>query len=406
MPWQDRIKEGSYTSPSGVFSSFLFENLTKAVTKKTTAFNFPDFDGTFVQDLGNTGRRYPMRLIFSGSDYDEEMDVFEELLLEKGIGVLDHPFYGRIDVVPFGQVTRRDDLKDAGNQGILEVTFWETVDLVFPFKQTDPEAEIELSISNYNLAQSEDFEELLDVDKVVDKNTFKSQYLATVNQVKAGLKVVSDTQAEVQQVVDEVFDSINLGIDTLIGAPLTLAFQTSILLQTPARALTLISDKLSAYGSLFDSLTGTDQTTKNGYANINLSASGAVTGSVISAISGDFSTRPDALVAAESILKQLDDLVAWQDKALVSLGIIDTGGSYQKLKDAVTLTAGFLVQISFSLKQERRMILTRNRTVIDLTVELYGSLEGDNLDRFISTNNLTGDEIIELPKGFNAVYFV
>ena len=413
MAWQDRIKGGSYTSPSGVVATFLLENITKAVTKKTTAFNFPDFPGTFVQDLGHTGRRYPMRLIFTGTDYDEEMDVFESLLLETGIGILDHPFYGRIEVIPFGEISRRDDLKTAGNQGILEVAFWETVDLIFPFRQMDPQAQIEEAISDFNQAQADDFAEAIDLESVVDQNGFKSKYLDAIDKAQSALRVVSETQAAVQQVVDEVVDSINLGIDTLIGQPLTLAFQTLILLQTPARAFALIKDKLSAYKNLFESMTGSDSTTKNGFTRTNLLASGVVTGSIVSAITnadvdggeGGFTTRPEALQAAEAILQQMDDLVVWQDTALVGLEIIDTGGAYQLLREAVSLTAGFLVEISFSLKQERRMVLTRNRTVIDLAHEFYGDIDG-KLDFFIETNNLNGDEILEVLKGFNAVYFV
>ena len=52
MAWQDRIVEAAYTSPSGERLTFDYENVSKSVEKKTTAFEFPDADGTFVQDLG------------------------------------------------------------------------------------------------------------------------------------------------------------------------------------------------------------------------------------------------------------------------------------------------------------------------------------------------------------------
>ncbi len=84
---------------------------------------------------------------------------------------------------------------------------------------------------------------------------------------------------------------------------------------------------------------------------------------------------------------------------------IDTGGAYQQLQDAVALTAGFLVEISFSLKQERVIILDRNRTIIDLAAELYGSID-DQLDFLISSNDLSGSEILELPRGREIVYYV
>ena len=87
------------------------------------------------------------------------------------------------------------------------------------------------------------------------------------------------------------------------------------------------------------------------------------------------------------------------------MGLIDTGEAYQQLQDAVALTLGFLVQISFDLKQERTIIIDRPRTIVDLCYELYGSID-DQLDFFIMSNDLTGDEILELPQGREVRYYV
>ena len=55
MAWNDRLHEAAYNSPSGVRILFDYENVRKSFDKKTTAFNFPDADGTFIQDLGHSG---------------------------------------------------------------------------------------------------------------------------------------------------------------------------------------------------------------------------------------------------------------------------------------------------------------------------------------------------------------
>jgi len=49
--------------------------------------------------------------------------------------------------------------------------------------------------------------------------------------------------------------------------------------------------------------------------------------------------------------------------------------------------------------------LSRDRTIIDLVGELYGNID-DELDFFINSNNLSGNEILELPKGKEIVYYV
>jgi hypothetical protein len=62
------------------------------------------------------------------------------------------------------------------------------------------------------------------------------------------------------------------------------------------------------------------------------------------------------------------------------------------------------VYISFSLRQEFMITLQRPRTVIDLCAELYGSVD-DYLDFFITSNNLTGDDIMELQRGKEIKYY-
>lgn len=86
------------------------------------------------------------------------------------------------------------------------------------------------------------------------------------------------------------------------------------------------------------------------------------------------------------------------------MATVDTGELYQPLQQAAALSAGFLVANSFNLAQERRVVLGRPRTLLDAVAEFYGELD-NRFDFFISTNSLSGDEIIELPRGFELVYY-
>lgn len=85
--------------------------------------------------------------------------------------------------------------------------------------------------------------------------------------------------------------------------------------------------------------------------------------------------------------------------------LVDTGESYAALQNAGALASGYLVEYSFSLIQERRLVLGRARTIIDLAGQLYGTVD-DKLDAMIDTNGLSGDEIIEVPAGREIVYYV
>lgn len=414
MAWNDRIREAAYTSPGGTRLTFGYENVRKAVDKKTTGFEFPDADGTFVQDLGRSGRRYPLRVFFWGDDYDQEAEAFEAALLERGTGKLEHPIYGTVDVVPFGTITRRDDLKTSANQAVVEVTFWETIGLIYPAAQVDPASSVLSAVEEYNAAASEEFNDVTSLGSAVEQATFKNSYQALLDTASSGLQAIADVQDDVRSQFDAIVDSINQGIDILVAQPLTLAFQTTQLIQSPARALANIEARLDAYGNLATSIIsgdgavsmpGNDSRNSNEFHTNDLYASTYVTASVVSVVNNQFITKTEALQAAEVVLTQLEDVTNWRDENFQSLGEVDTGAGYQKLQEAVALTAGFLVEISFSLKQERSIVLDRNRTIVDLAAELYGSVD-DQLDFLINSNDLSGSEILELPKGREIVYYV
>jgi prophage DNA circulation protein len=414
MSWQDRLSEAAYTTPSGQRLVFVYENVRKSFNKKTSAFEFPDAIGTFIQDNGRSGRRLPLRIFFSGDDYDLEATTFEDGLAEPGRGKLEHPIYGTIDVVPFGIIGRRDDLKTAANQAVLEVTFWETIDLLFPSAQTDPGSEVLTAVDEYNTAEAEQFEEVLDIDTVTEEVTLKNRYQLVLDIAQSALQNIANAQDDVQRKFNAVFDSINTGIDILIQDPLTLAFQTTILLQTPARADTSIRARLDAYSNLVNTIItgenairtpGNDSQEANAFQNDDLFVSTLVTGAIVSVVNNQFETKTEALSAAEEILNLANTVTVWRDANYESLDLIDTGSAYQQFQEAVALTAGFLVEISFSLKQERSIVLTHDRTIIDVVAELYGVVD-EQLDFFIASNNLTGTEILELPKGKEVRYFV
>jgi prophage DNA circulation protein len=377
------------------------------VELKTTAFDFPDADGTYIQGNGHTGLRVPMRIFFWGDDYDLAANAFLEILLERGVFKLEHPIYGVIDVLPFGEVARRDDLKTAGNQAIFQVSFWQTTGLVYPTVQGDPGSAVLTAVQEYNAALAAEFQEGIELNSSVDEATLKNRYNALLGNMQGGLQAIADTQANVMQQFDTVIASINQGIDVLVGDPLTLAFQTTIALQAPARARTSILARLDAYRNLAAGIIGgAAPANKNEFLTNDLYAASYVTGSVVSTVNNDFFSKSEALSAADELLSQLADVIVWRDQNYQDLELIDTGASYQQLQEAVAIAAGFLVDISFSLKQERSIILDRDRALQDIVAELYGNVDDATIDFFITSNELTGSEIIELPRGRKIVYYV
>lgn len=414
MPWPDRIREAAIVSPLGVRTVFDFEDVSKTLDKNGASFDFPDANGTYVQGLGHSGWRYPLRIFFWGDDYDQQADTFETAFLESGIFILEHPMYGVIDTVPLGTFTRRDDLKTAANQAVFEFVLFETIGLVYPSAQEDPGSAVLSAVSEYNDAAALEFSDITSLDTAVEKATLKGSFLAFLDRTKSGLQSVADVQEDVQTQFNAITDSINQGIDVLISDPLTLAFQTVLMIQAPARAAANIKARLSAYSDLASAIIsgdganvspGLDSTNANEFHTRDLYASTYVSGSILSVVNTTFENKPDAIAAAEAILQQFEDIQAWRDTNFDSLEEIDEGVAYQQLQEAVAIAAGFLVEISFTLKQERRLVLESPRNFVELVAELYGETD-DKFDFFITSNNLTGSEIIEIPRGREIVYYI
>ncbi|MDZ7922706.1 MAG: DNA circularization N-terminal domain-containing protein [Marinagarivorans sp.] len=403
MSWIERIRQAAYTSPSGVRTVFLYEDLSKSIEKKTTAFDFADADGTYVQDRGLRGQRYPMRLYIAGADYDLTALAFEQSLEEAGAGLLEHPIDGSINAIAFGVITRNDALATAANQAVFDVEFWETLINIYPISQLDPAAAVSASIAEFNESSALQLEQNAKIGGPVERTNFKSRYQALLSSASSVLSPIAAAQENVQEQFDSINSSINQGIDTLVSDPLTLAFQTVLLIQSPARASALIVDRLRAYRNLAAQIV--DGFGSDDIASADLYATAYVSGSVVSVINNQFTTKTDALAAAQELLAQFDEVVAWRDESYADSGIIDTGLAYKKLQDAVSLAAGYLVYISFTLKQERAIVLDRDRTIIDLCAELYGNID-EQLDFIIQSNSLTGSEILELRRGRRIVYYI
>jgi hypothetical protein len=434
MAWEDNITQAAYTSPSGLVFTASFEDLSKEIEKKTTAFNFPDVDGTYVQDLGKKGRRYPMRWIFWGEEYDQDAEAFDDAIEEKGRGILQHPLYGTFDVIPFGTIKRRDDLVSAANQAVYDIVFYETIDIVFPVSELAAENAMEEGFSEASTTTAENYEDSLSVDTAQETTGFIDSAKAGLRKIKKEMAGIAATTAEIERQFNDVANLAEETISTLVGGPLLIATQLIALTRLPSQTAASIQSKLEAYGNLLSSLTigpanqffqGLDSQAGNAFSNNNMIAKAALIASIESTISPGpendpiFTTRTQILEAQENLDTKLTDYITWSDENRERLvfdalptrepgtnDLIDTGESYQKLLDVFSISQGRLTEIAFTALQERSVIIDRDRTFIDFCAEYYGELD-PKYDFVIQTCNLTGWEIVNgIAKGREMVYYV
>lgn len=389
MAWDDRIKAAAYVAPSGGRIGFAYEDVSRNFDKQTSGFNFPTGFGTYVQDNGTTGRKYPLIAYFSGPDCDEQASAFEDALAESGIGKLEHPIYGTVDVVPYGTVTRRDPLKTAANQSVVEVTFWETLPLVYPAAQNDPASDVLAAAfgAGDGLAG-------MTVSNFQKFKTSMTKLVGTISAVIGGVK-------ELKTTVDSYVRNITGFLDA--GAAFVADAITSVvdLISLPSTISTSFKSKLDLYKTIISSAFGSDS---KDYKASRVVSVAAVIGSVATAVETEFATQTEAIAAANDVLELAAAVEQWSQQQAET----DSDSDYEVYKpliEAVSLCAGYLVEESFSLKKERKITIDRPRTIIDLCAELYGEID-EKLDFMIASNNLSGSEILELPPGRGILYYV
>ncbi|BAV81058.1 hypothetical protein [Vibrio phage CKB-S1] len=416
MAWQDRLREAAYTSPSGERLTYLYEKTVEEFDQKGGPFEFAGASGSFVQHLGVTGRRYPMKIITTGDDYDTEAAAWMDALSEQGDAILEHPAYGRRTVAPSGTIKRSDQFVNGANQAVIEVTLFETTGLVYPTQQEDPVAQVEQAVQEADQAAAAQLAAAPYAETVEEEAGFLDSINNAIDTVEDTLAPAFEAVEQVQRQVEQVQDSINRAIDVLVQQPLALAAQVQQLVQLPGRIVSQVTDRLEAYGNLARQLAGIDdpsgasrQTRRIApdrqelYAN-NLVLLSTTASSALAAVRTEFDNQADAIDQAEALLDTLDEVAAWRDQSFEELGQVDDGQAWQRTQEAIATAAGALVQLSFGLRRARVIVLNRPRNIIELAFELYG--ETDNrLDEIINNNNLTPDEIVELPRGREVLYY-
>lgn len=440
--WEDRLSEASYTGPDGTKIVFAFEDVSKTIRKKTIAHEFPDVNDTFVEDKGLKGDLYPLRVFFSGENHDLEANAFEAVLRQRGPGTLQHPMYGRKTVVPFGDISRRDDLVTRANQTVFTITFWQTVAALYPSADAATLRLVDDAVDSYDELGAQQFDDSIELSAASAESTFAADIRQLKDGARAGLRTAQDGGAELEARMNRIDQAIESTLETFVGGPITLAFQMRQLIGAPARSSALLRARLDGYGNLARSIIAGTGTGKGGGTGISDTGDGVVdpgTGApgaiarannlfhanrmvaevvvlgIATAVSGEtYFTRREALDSAKELADVFSDTVTWSEdnyKVLFDasagpdatrqkssgVGSIDTGEARQILLDVVAKTLAYLIATAFTLGVEKTVVLGTPRTAIDLVSELYGGL--DRLDEFMDANDFTGDEILELPIG-------
>jgi prophage DNA circulation protein len=423
MTWEDRLKSlVVITTPDGKSHSFEYEDLEKLLEKKTSGYFFGDTPGELIQDFGEGKLSFPLLVYISGPDYDEAANEFDKSAALAGLCTLEHPLYGIHDINILG-FRRQDLVKSAGGQAVYNITVNKTIIETAPVSGEETALGILTTMDDLAGANAAGFADGFDASFISDAIAAKDRVTAFVSDLKSNFQEILNTVQSVQDTFNEIQDYINNNIDFLLSAPLLLAAAVTNLINTPARIAASISSRISAYTSSYEKLLGATQGSGTTDAKNQRQEKQLLTIAIISAISEanlfadsdgvGFLTKSDALENAEILTDQLvsnQEFLDTEEQASLADSLeerfVVNDAVSQEIKDVVANTASNLKTLSFSLLQERIIVLERPRTIIDLCYQLYETTSNDKLDFLIETNTLTGKEIIEIPIGREVKYYV
>jgi len=399
MPYLDRLRDCTYTDPSGTVHPLLFDEVERSGEKKTGIFELPQQDRTEVQDLGMIGVRFTMSVYITGPDYDQEADkLFSGLSLrhtDDKPGILAHPRWGDITCKPL-TFSQSESFVDGMGRAVFLIDFI-TVDVTakFPASTENVGASIKTASETTATTAIDGFDgpETANEISIVAANAV--EFLKNLRTQLSPIAAISEEiSAALESGITQAID----GVADLVDDPAGLAQIIVDLTRLPASTEGSISQKISAYSALF---VNTATSFTNGNASdpklLSLILSATALGSAESSTAGELINRDDAISASDLIA----ELLAYYQSMMDLVGT-DADMIAQTI-DLLTMAQGYLLEKSFGLKSARRKILDHNSDPISQTFALYGTI--DMVSQFISDNKLQENEFFVLPIGREIVWY-
>jgi prophage DNA circulation protein len=421
--WVDRLRDASFVSPSGVESFFKLDTLTRIGGKKASNHEILNKDEAIPQDQGNRSIEYPIEAYFTDENGDLEANAFFDSLGERYTaatpGILKHPIWGDIPVMPFEFQQVHQLVRQAGIFRV-PVTFRPIPQAVFPTAPGIDQSEIVNDISDLEEAINE-ANAVIDVD---DAGRF-AEFSAKVKEV---VSIVNDAIGEVAAQVDEIEDTfrqIQDDIDSAIAAgasAVEILSQVNRLIRLPGQIVTSTIGKIEAYATMTAGIAtsfvgffnpNSDRTTQlNGAVTFQSLISISTAGTTEAALFTDFETR-DAAGDALDFINDAAILTEQRTSEIyqtLSNGIQSSFAPDHNTGLSLSLIVGktnsILIDRSFDLKAKQIVILQRTSDPITETWKYYRSTKTEDIEFYIRTNNLQDNSIIEIPSGTETVVYV
>lgn len=381
-----------------------------------------DSNDTFT-DLGIGGRDVSLDCYFIGEKHYIEAKAFRNALCQIGKSKLQLA-YGEEFTVNVLSFELKNSLVEKANSTIITVNWHETSPTTYPKSNVSKQKEIKNQVS----AVKENIASTVETTANAIQNptrlaTFTANFQGVLSKVSTALDVANNVS--LNSIMSDIMGQNLMSNTFTITSQLGVIFSKSAMLVNKAKNGASAFSLPSGYSSLFggwQSLVASLQTSSLKYSSTTSTpspytseqidelklndsiASSALVSVAESLLNTEFETRAEAVEAAKNIVELANSWADFVDEQ--SERIVDLGDAYIRdgsVSDVISASANEILENSYKLKVEQKIILTEDKTPIELAYEYYNEdFRNDpdgTLEYLIRTNNFTDDEFFLVQRG-------
>lgn len=422
MSWESELKdEIKLTSPNfGIFTA-LWKGDSRNSEKKLGIFGPPKFQGEIVQDLDTKSTRYSINFFFEGFfNNSEAEDFFEAWSSEPGQWEVIHPVKGPLILQP---VSCTEIINPVESGNITEFnTEW-----IVPANITRLISPDELAASILTSAINAIGDALLVLQQLkADLYSAVQSAINIMNKAAGFMDNILGAIASTDALITELYESSRAALDNAlaaygIGNPETDDMGTAMSnsMSAPVNVSDDFVQRFESYSEVSTEIltlapTGVTKDDYNAIVSMEFTVTTALIAIAQIVATSTFETRADVVSAMENLTDTFETVTAALEEiqsAFSGLGLdlqyFSQSQNYTSLVNLFTLAMRYLINQFYNLKSEKRFTLKKPRSPLEITVTEYGELGENDLfyDLFLTSNKLSGNDILILPAGREVVIY-
>ena len=398
MSWKDNIETIEFELITGDGKSWFpkWTNSVKNVNFNTEGFNFVGVQGTYVAREKQQGSQYPIEIYFDGEDHLDVAYNFDISSQNKNTWTINHPIFGQIVCQPLSLSYDSSGLSYTKITG----TVWETLTEKYP-RQTQNVVksvgqwylEVQSIVLGKKTVESETVESEIKVGELNSKSiSSATQSISILNNQYSLMPQTNEQSVWLKNKIRDCSSSVQ----ELIQYPIRFLTQLQQLIEFPFQVEQNIVSKVNELKTALDNI-----------INIgDLSLFESISSALFSfanyvSVNSTFGKSKDVYDTVVLLQQMQQSILSFYE----TNNFIPDFELSQKQDLIFNVTIANLYEIGLTSKQERSVILEYDSNPISLTHRFYG-FSDVNLDRFVSENDLTIEELMFIKKGRLVLWYV